>query len=152
MKVFQDQMTGMMSLHLSPTAYVTEQFVNKVIEFDHGRFLAAVWDSSKYILIDHEQEKLGKNIMHPMATTMQARCWGMQKVPGFSFSKMPFVLCRDNTGIVLVDVRNCIAYMFAKAPIKANLFGHGDILRVVHVDVNVPGGGQAKLLQLWTVM
>ena len=135
-----------MSLHLSPTAYVTEQFVNKVIEFDHGRFLAAVWDSSKYILIDHEQEKLGKNIMHPMASSMQARCWGMQKVPGFSFNKMPFILCRDNTGIVLVDVRNCIAYMFAKAVIKANLFGHGDVLRVVHVDVNVPGGGQAKLM------
>ena len=31
-KVFQDQMTGMMSLHLSPIAYITEQFVNKVIE------------------------------------------------------------------------------------------------------------------------
>ena len=68
-KVFQDQMTGMMSLHLSPIAYITEQFVNKVIEYDHGRFLAAVWDSSKYILIDHEQEKMGKNIAHPMAAT-----------------------------------------------------------------------------------
>lgn len=43
-----------MSLHLNPVAYITEQFVNKVIEYDHGKFLAAVWDSSKYILIDHE--------------------------------------------------------------------------------------------------
>lgn len=68
-KIFQDQMTGMMSLHLKPCAYITEQFVNKVIEYDHGRFLAAVWDSSKYILIDHEQEKLGKSISHPMAAT-----------------------------------------------------------------------------------
>ena len=38
-KIFTDQMTGMVSLHLNPQAYVTEQFVNKVIEFDHGRFL-----------------------------------------------------------------------------------------------------------------
>ena len=71
----------------------------------------------------------------------------MQKVPGFNFNKMPFVICRDNTGIVLVDVRNCVSYMFAKAPIKANLFGHGDILRVVFTEVNIPGGGQAKLIK-----
>jgi len=140
-KILQDQLTGMVSLHLNPTAYVTEQFVNKVIEFEHGRFLAAVWDSSKYIVIDHEQEKLGKNIVHPMASTTQARCWGMQKLPNFDFNKLPFVLCRDNTGIVLVDVRNCVAYMFAKAQIKANLFGHGDVLKVVLSSVNVPGGG-----------
>ena len=108
--------------------------------------MAAVWDSSKYILIDHEQERLGKSISHPMAASTQARCWGMQKVPGFNLSKMPFVICRDNTGIVLVDVRNAIAYQFAKAPIKANLFGHGDILRVVFTEVNIPGGGQAKLI------
>lgn len=43
-----------MSLHLNPVCYITEQFVNKVIEFERGRFLAAVWDSSKFILIDHE--------------------------------------------------------------------------------------------------
>lgn len=76
----------------------------------------------------------------------------MEKIPGFDFNRLPFVLCRDNTGIVLVDVKNCMAYMFAKAPIKANLFGHGDILRVVHTEVNVPGGGQALLIQLWTIM
>jgi len=140
-KVYHDQTSGMMSLHLNPVSYITEQFVNKVLEFDHGRFLAAVWDSSKYILIDHEQEKLGRNIAHPMAASTQVRCWGMQKVPGFSYARMPFVLCRDNTGLVLVDVRNCVAYMFAAAPIKANLFGHGDVLRVVFTDVNVPGGG-----------
>ena len=145
-------MTGMVSLHLSPVAYITEQFVNKVLEYDHGKFLAAVWDSSKYILIDHEQEKLGKNIVHPMAQQTQARCWGMEKIPGFNFTRLPFVLCRDNTGIVLVDVKNCLAYMFAKAPIKANLFGHGNILRIVPTEINVPGGGLAKLLQLWTIM
>ena len=71
-------MTGSISLHLSQVAYVTEQFVNKVIEYEHGRFLAAVWDSSKYILIDHEQERMGKQIPHPLAKKMaHARCWGL---------------------------------------------------------------------------
>ena len=37
-------MSGMITVQLNPTAYCTEQFVNKVIEFDHGKFLAAVWD------------------------------------------------------------------------------------------------------------
>ena len=52
-------------------------------------------------------------------------------MPGFDLMKMPFIVSRDNTGIVLIDVKNCIAYQFSHAPIKANLFGHGDILRVV---------------------
>lgn len=43
-----------MSLHLNEVCYITEQFVNKVIEFEHGRFLAALWDSNKYMMIDHE--------------------------------------------------------------------------------------------------
>lgn len=67
MKILQDQQTGTMSLHLNPVCYITEQFVNKVIEFERGRFLAAVWDSSKFILIDHEQEIMGKSIVHPLA-------------------------------------------------------------------------------------
>ena len=54
-----------MSMHLNPVSYMTEQFVNKVIEYEPGRYLAAVWDSSKFIMIDHEQEKLGKVIAHP---------------------------------------------------------------------------------------
>jgi hypothetical protein len=53
-KVLQDMNTGMMSIHLNPIAYVTEQFVNRVIEFSNGRFLAAVWDSNKFTMIDHE--------------------------------------------------------------------------------------------------
>jgi hypothetical protein len=53
-KIFVDKATGAMSLHLNPICYITEQFVNKVLEYECGRFLAAVWDSNKYILIDHE--------------------------------------------------------------------------------------------------
>ena len=49
---------------------MTEQFVNKVIEYEPGRYCAAVWDSSQFILIDHEQEKLGKVIPHPKANKM----------------------------------------------------------------------------------
>ena len=115
--------------------------------------MAAVWDNSKYILIDHEQERMGKHIPHPLAKKMtHARCWGLQKIPGFSLARLPYIVCRDNTGLVLIDVRNCAAYMFAQAPISVNLFGHGDILRIINSEVNVPGGGKAKLLQLWTVM
>ena len=123
-----------------------------MIEYEPGRYVAAVWDSSKFIMIDHEQEKMGKVIAHPQAAKTQARCWGMAKMPGYDYQKMPFVMARDNTGIVLIDVRNRVAYMFAHAPIKANLFGHGDILKVVQAELNLPGGGRAKVTQLWTVM
>ena len=58
---------------------------------------------------------------------------------------MPFVMARDNTGIVLIDVRNRVAYMFAHAPIKANLFGHGDILKIVESGLSLPGGGRTKV-------
>ena len=73
-------------------------------------------------------------------------------VDGCFLKKMPFVMVRNNTVIVLIDVRNRVAYMFAHAPIKANLFGHGDILKVVQAELNLPGGGRAKVTQLWTVM
>ena len=53
-KVYNDPNTLTISLHLSDLSYETEQFVNKVIEYDHGYFLAAAWDNNKYIFIDHE--------------------------------------------------------------------------------------------------
>ncbi len=53
-KVYNDPKTLTMSLHLSELSFETEQFVNKVIEYDHGHFLAAAWDNNKYIFIDHE--------------------------------------------------------------------------------------------------
>ena len=66
-------------------------------------------------------------------------------MPDYDYQKMPFIMARDNTGIILIDVRNRVAYMFANAPIKANLFGHGDILKVIQADLNLPGGGRAKV-------
>ena len=124
---------------------MTEQFVNKVIEYEPGRYCAAVWDSSQFILIDHEQEKLGKVIPHPKANKTQTRCWGLAKMPDYDYQKNPFIMARDNTGILLVDVRNHVAYMFAEAPIKANLFGHGDILKVENTEMDLPGGSRVKV-------
>lgn len=130
-KIFVDKITGAMSLHLNNVCYITEQFVNKVIEFEHGRFLAALWDSNKFMLIEHEQEKIGKHIAHPLALKQNYRCWGLAKAPGYDYIKIPFIICRDNSGIILVDVNSCRAYIFAVSPIKQNLFGHGDIMRLV---------------------
>jgi len=144
-KIYVDKITGAMSLHLNEVCYITEQFVNKVIEFEHGRFLAALWDSNKYMIIDHEQEKIASTIPHPLANKQNSRCWGMAKAPGYDYGKLPFIVCRDNTGIVFVDVNHCKAYVFAVAPIKQNLFGHGEILKIVLTDVNLPGGAIAKI-------
>jgi hypothetical protein len=76
----------------------------------------------------------------------------MAKAPGYDYGKLPFIVCRDNTGIVFVDVNHCKAYVFAVAPIKQNLFGHGEILKIVLTDVNLPGGAIAKIPQMWTVL
>jgi len=151
-KIFVDKVTGSMQLELSDVSYITEQFVNKVIEFEPGRFLAALWDSNKYIVIEHEQEKIGSQILHPLAARQNYRCWGMVKVPGYDFVKMPFILCRDNTGLILINVCHQKAYLFAFSPIRQNLFGHGDILRISLSDVRLPGGGEARVTQLWTVL
>lgn len=104
-KVHVDKQYSTMSLHLNPLCYITEQFVNKVIEYDHGRFLAAIWDATKYVLIDHEQETMGEMIAHPKQDEQQVRCWGLAKLPDFSLSKLPFIIARDNTGLVLIDIK-----------------------------------------------
>ena len=97
-----------MSLHLAELSYVTEQFVNKVIEYSPGHFLCSVWDSNKFIVIDHEQERISEVITHPTGT--QTRCWGLQKIPGFDLDSVPFVIARDNTGLVIIDVIKNKAY------------------------------------------
>lgn len=99
-----------MSLHLNEVSYFTEQFVNKIIEFAPGHFLAAVWDSNKYIVIDHEQERIETTIVHPHKENYQCRCWGLVKYPGFDIDTLPFLVVRDNTGVVLIDVKQYKAY------------------------------------------
>ena len=56
------------------------------------------------------------------------RCWGMAKISDFEINKRPFVISRDNTGIILIDVKNFKTYKLSNSPITVNLFGHGDIL------------------------
>ena len=48
----------------------------------------------------------------------------------------PFIISRDNTGYILIDVKKQNAYLLANSPISANLFGHGDILRVSKLENN----------------
>ena len=43
----------------------------------------------------------------------------------------PFVIARDNVGLTLIDVKNFRAFMFTVSPITVNLFGNGDILRII---------------------
>jgi hypothetical protein len=54
----------------------------------------------------------------------------LQKIPGFDYEQLPFIVARDNLGIQFVDVRNLVAYCFAESPIGANLFGHGQVLEM----------------------
>lgn len=51
-----DPKTVIFSVSLSDLSYETEQFVNKVIEYETGHFLAVAWDNNKYIFIDHTRE------------------------------------------------------------------------------------------------
>lgn len=41
---------------------------------------------------------------------------------------LPFILARDNTGFIIVDVKNKRALKFSTEAIQANLFGHGSVL------------------------
>jgi hypothetical protein len=49
-----DDKTLTMQLIQDDLSYETEQFVNRVIEYEHNKFLAASWDNNKFIFIDHE--------------------------------------------------------------------------------------------------
>lgn len=69
-----------------------------------------------------------------MPNKFNIRCWGLQKVADFDVNRNPFILSRDNTGYVLINVKTVKAYQLAISPISANLYGHGDILRVIKVD------------------
>jgi len=46
-------------------------------------------------------------------------------------AKFPFILSRDNTGLILVNVRSQACFTLTEAALTANLFGHGDILKVI---------------------
>jgi len=139
-----DDKTLTMQLFLCDLSYETEQFVNRVIEYDNDKFLAVSWDNNKFIFIDHKQENIVNILTHTMPEKFNIRCWGMAKVADFDIVKCPFVMTRDNTGFVLVNVKTIKAYQLALSPISANLFGHGDILRIAK--------GEAGKMRLITVI
>ena len=116
-----------MSLNLHQLIYKTDQFVNRVLEYTPGKFLAASWDNSKFIFIDHETESILTTIEHPVKG-VNMRCWGLAKVSDFDIIKCPYVFARDNTGILLINVQSYKVHRFSESPITVNLFGHGEVL------------------------
>lgn len=133
-KMVLDEKTVQTSLYLQDISYETEQFVNRVIEYDSEKYLAVSWDNNKFIFIDNKMENISNILTHPMQDKTNIRCWGLAKVADFDIVKCPFVLSRDNTGYILVNVKTIKSYQLTVSPISANLFGHGDILRVMKAD------------------
>ena len=129
-KISVNEKTLTLSLEIDELSYETEQFVNQVIEYDTDKYLAASWDNNKYIFIDHRQEKITNVVTHPLPNQFSIRCWGLQKVGHYDSQTNPFIMARDNTGYVLINTRTFKAHMLAQSPITANLFGHGNILRI----------------------
>jgi hypothetical protein len=108
--------------------------VNRVLEYEQDKFLAVSWDNNKFIFIDHKLEAIVGILAHPMPEKFNIRCWGLAKVADFDINRNPFIMSRDNTGYILINVKTIKAYQLAISPITANLFGHGDILRIVKMD------------------
>ena len=102
-----------------------------MIEYKTGHFLAVAWDNNKYIFIDHMQEKVEQIIMHPHKHNYSVRCWGLELMPDFDIKKNPFAMARDSVGLVLIDISKRKAHLLADLPIHVNLYGHGDILRLL---------------------
>ena len=49
---------------------------------------------------------------------------------------LPYILARDNTGFVIIDVKNKKTLKLSSDKITANLFGHGDVLQVCKTAMN----------------
>ena len=108
--------------------------MNRIIEYDKEMYLAVSWDNNKYIFIDNRQENITNILNHPVTDKTDIRCWGLSKVGNFDLETCPFVMSRDNLGYVLINVKTIKTYMLCNSPVSANLFGHGDILRIVKQD------------------
>jgi hypothetical protein len=83
------------------------------LEYAPGKFLAALWDFHQFIFFDHGQQKIICELNHPNPSFYRVRCWGLAKVIDFDEQRCPFVLARDNTGFVIIDVKNVKAYCFS---------------------------------------
>ena len=78
-----DEKTLQVSLTLRDISYETEQFVNRIIEYDREKYLAVSWDNNKFIFIDNHQENISHILNHPIAEKSDVRCWGLCKVGNF---------------------------------------------------------------------
>jgi len=131
-KVECEDKTLRMCVMLQDLSYETEQFVNRILEYAENKFLAVSWDNNKFIFIDHEQEQITSILEHPQHLhKFNVRCWGLVKLPDFDAESNPFIVSRDNTGFVIINVKTLTAHQLQLSPITVNLYGHGDILRIL---------------------
>ena len=72
-----DETTMTSVLKLQDISYETEQFVNRVLEFDQEQYLAVSWDNNKFIFIDNRQEQIKSILTHPQKDKSNVRCWGL---------------------------------------------------------------------------
>ena len=48
-----EEKTLKMMIMLQDLSYETEQFVNRIMEYDTNKYMAVSWDNNKFIFIDH---------------------------------------------------------------------------------------------------
>ena len=106
--------------------FKTDFFVNKVYEYVPGKFVCAAWDNKSIFFIDYERNEVEFTIEQPEPQ----KAYGIAKIPHFDIIDCPFLLSRGNRGTILIDVKNRKAHTFSEEQISANLYGHGDLLRV----------------------
>ena len=114
-----------LDISLQGERYLKGQFVNKFYEFEQNKFIACVWDTQEYNIIDRNQQSIIKTIKHPLG---EFRCWGLTVFPRIK----NLMISRDNLGLWIIDLKNAKSYCLSKdlELMKHNLFGHGSILEV----------------------
>ena len=64
-------------MELLDISYETEQFVNRLLEYENEKYIAVSWDNNKFIFIDNIQEKITCIVTHPEVDKLNIRCWGL---------------------------------------------------------------------------
>lgn len=113
-------------MSIAEPKFKTDFFVNKVYEYTPGKFVCCAWDNKSIFFIDQALNEIEFTIEQPEAQ----KCYGITKIPAFDIKDCPFLLSRGNRGTILIDAKNHKAHTLSEEQISANLFGHGDLLRV----------------------
>jgi hypothetical protein len=121
LEVREDPKTLAVQLNLMEVTYKTDQFVNKLIEYEPNKFVCETWDHNKLIFIDHEANKLEKIIEHPGG--QRTRCWGFLKLPEATMLQIPFLMSRDSSGFRLINTKTFRSFTLSSNEIKSNLSG-----------------------------